>query len=143
MTVAQRNAAPSEAALASVRKFFAGTETMTHAEAVILSREFRRSGRRPNLHTDADFLTAVTRGSWGPGHSGAARQIRSQSRAQAAVLVSWPRRAALAGALEAAALAVLSEADERRPLPENLCARLTAPYQRTLGGLVPQQRSYA
>lgn len=140
MTVAQRNSAPSEAALASVRDFFAGTAAMSRAEAVALSREFRRAGGRPNLHTDHDFLVAVTRGSWGAGHNGAARQIRAQARAQAAALVSWPRRAALAGALEAAALAVLSGADTRQPLPPTLCARLTAPYERTIGALVPQQR---
>lgn len=143
VTVAQRNAAPSEAALASVREFFVGAASLSRAEAVHLSREFRRSGARPHLRTDHDFLTAVSRGSWGPGHDGAARYIRAQARVHAAALVAWPRRAALAGALEAAALAVLSEADARRPLPAGLCARLAAPYERSLSALVPQQRTSA
>lgn len=140
MTVAQRNAAPSAAAMASVRRFFAETAAMSREEAVSLSRDFRRSGGRANLHTDHDFLAAVRQGSWGPGHAQAARYIRAHARAQAAALVSWPRRGALAGALEAAALVVLSQADAGRPLPESLCARLTAPYQRSVGARLPAQR---
>lgn len=128
---------PSDAAMASVRAFFDSTAAMTRAEATAVSRQYRRT-RRCQLHTDQDFLAAVTQGSWGPGHDSAARQIRSQARARAAVLVPWPRRAALAGALEAAALAVLSQADGGHPLPEALCARLTAPYQRVRVDGVPQ-----
>jgi hypothetical protein len=126
--------------MASVRAFFDSTASMSRAEATALSRQYRRS-RRQNLHTDRDFLAAVTQGSWGPAHDGAARQIRAQARARAAVLVSWPRRAALASALEAAALAVLSDADASHPLPDALCARLTAPYQRVRIDLLPQQRA--
>jgi hypothetical protein len=81
--------------MASVRAFFDSTTSMSRAEATALSRQYRRS-RRQNLHTDRDFLAAVTQGSWGPAHDGAARQIRAQARARAAVLVAWPRRAALA-----------------------------------------------
>jgi len=123
------SSAPSDAAMASVRAFFDNASALTRAEATALSREYRRPRQR-NLHTDQDFLSAVTQGAWGPAHDGAARQIRAQARARAAVLVSWPRRAALARALEAAALAVLSQADAGHPLPDALCARLTAPYQR-------------
>lgn len=142
-TASSRNAGPSEAALASVRDFFASTAELSRAEVVALSREVRRAGRGPNLHTDQDFLIAVSRGSWGPAHDAAARHIRARARALATSLAPWGRRAALAKAIEAAALAVLSQADARRPLPEELCARLTAPYQRGCAASVPQQRSFA
>jgi hypothetical protein len=102
---------------------------MSRQQAVALSRQYRRSPRQ-NLHTDQDFLAAVTQGTWGPAHDTAARQIRAQARARAAVLAPWTRRASLAAALEAAALAVLSQADAGRPLSPTLCARLTAPYER-------------
>jgi len=143
MTTPPRKVAPSEAALASVHEFFLRTADLSRAEVVALSREVRRVGRRPNLHTDHDFLAAVTRGSWGPAHDAAARHIRARARAQAVSLAPWGRRAALAKAIEAAALAVLSRADASRPLPEELCARLTAPYQRGCGGSALQQRSFA
>jgi hypothetical protein len=126
--------------MASVRAFFDSASSLTREEATALSREFRRLRQR-NLHTDQDFLAAVTQGSWGAAHDAAARQIRAQARARAAVLVPWPRRTALAGALEAAALAVLSQADDRHPLPEALCARLTAPYQHVRMDLLPEPRT--
>jgi hypothetical protein len=134
------SASPSEAAMASVRAFFDSTNQLTREQATALSRQYRRT-RPQNLHTDQDFLAAVTQGSWGPAHDGAARQIRAQARARAAVLVPWPRRAALAAALEAAALAVLSQADADHPLPEALCARLTAPYEQVREGLVSPPRA--
>ena len=142
-TLSPRNAGPSEAALAAVQEFFGSTATLTRADIVALSREVRRAGPRTNLHTDQDFLSAVSRGSWGPAHDAAARHIRARARAHAVSLAPWGRRTALAKALEAAALAVLSQADARRPLPEELCARLTAPYQRGCAASVPQQRSFA
>ena len=122
-------ASPSDEALASVRSFFDSAASMSRQQAVALSRQYRRSPRQ-NLHTDRDFLIAVTQGTWGPAHDTAARQIRAQARARAAVLVPWTRRASLAAALEAAALAVFSEADAGRPLSPTLCARLTGPYDR-------------
>jgi len=128
--VTDRPLHPSEAALASVQDFFQAAASMSRDEVAALYREFRRAGRQPNLHTDREFLTAVTCGAWGPAHDGAARHIRGQARVVASQLVPWPRRATIAAALEAAALAVLSEADDRRPLPETLCDRLRAPYQR-------------
>ena len=143
VTAPLRNAAPSEGALASVHEFFVRTSEMSRAEVVALSREVRRAGRGPNLHTDHDFLAAVTRGSWGPAHDAAARHIRARARAHAMSLAPWGRRAALAKAIEAAALAVLSQADASRPLPEELCARLTAPYQRGCAASVPSQRGFA
>jgi hypothetical protein len=115
--------------MACVRYFFSSASAMSRDEAVALSRMSRQLPQR-HLQIDLDFLAAVTDGSWGPGHDLAARQIRGQARACAAALLSWPRRAALARGLEAAALAVLSEADARTPLPARLCARLTAPYDR-------------
>lgn len=140
-TAAPRNAGPSEAALTAVRDFFSSTDALSRAEAVALSREVRRAGRGPNLHTDHDFLIAVSRGSWGPAHDAAARHIRTRARAQAAALAPWGRRAGLAKAIGAAALAVLSQADARRPLPDELCARLTAPYQRGWAALLPSERT--
>ena len=142
-TASPRNAAPSDAALASVREFFASTAGLSRAEAVPLSREFRRTGRGPNLHSDHEFLAAVSRGSWGPAHDAAARHIRLRARALAVSLAPWGRRTALAKAIEAAALAVLSQADAHHSLPEELCARLTAPYQCGRAAFVPQQRSCA
>jgi predicted phage gp36 major capsid-like protein len=130
---------PSDSAMACVRAFFDSASALTREEATALSREYRRR-RQGNLHTDQDFLAAVTQGSWGPAHDGAARQIRAQARARAAVLVPWPRRGALAGALEAAALAVLSQADEGHPLPDALCARLTAPCQKVRVDLLARPR---
>lgn len=136
-TAPPRNAALPEGALASVHEFFLRTADLSRAEAVAMSREVRRAGRGPDLRTDHDFLAAVTRGSWGPAHDAAARHIRARARAQAMSLAPWGRRAALARAIEAAALAVLSQADASHPLPEELCARLTAPYERGCGGWAP------
>ena len=123
------HASPSDVALDSVRAFFETAAAMSRAEAVALSRLYRRSPRH-NLHIDREFLAAVSQGTWGPAHDSAARLIRAEARVRATALAPWGRRAALAAALEAAALAVLSEADTGRPLPSSLCARLTAPYQR-------------
>jgi hypothetical protein len=141
MGVAPLSAAPSQAAMACVRYFFESASAMSREEAVALSRESRQLRQR-HLQTDLDFLAAVTDGSWGSGHDVAARQIRNQARACAAGLVSWPRRAALARGLEAAALAVLSEADARTPLPARLCARLTAPYDRVRAEVQPRRRTW-
>ena len=141
MRGAPQSAVPSDAAMACVRYFFESALAMSPEEAIALSRQSRRLRRR-HLQTDLDFLAAVTDGSWGPGHDGAARQIRSQARDCAAVLVSWPRRAALARGLEAAALAVLSEADARTPLPARLTARLTAPYDRVRTQAQPARQAF-
>ena len=122
-------ASPSDEAMASVRAFFDTVSQMSRVQALALSRQYRRSPRQ-NLHTDRDFLAAVSLGTWGPAHDSAARQIRAEARSRATALVPWTRRASLAAALEAAALAVLSEADTGRPLSPTLCARLTAPYER-------------
>lgn len=143
MAVGQDSAAPSEAAMACVRYFFESARAMSCAEAVALSRASRRL-RKSQLQTDRDFLAAVTDGSWGPGHDQAARQIRQEARECARALVSWPRRFALSRGLEAAALAVLSEADARTdartPLPAQLSARLAAPYDRTRAEEHPRPR---
>ena len=84
----------------------------------------------------------MSHGFWGLAPDVAARRIRLRARALAVSLAPRGHRTALAKAIEAAALAVLSRADARRPLPEEPCARLTALYQRGRAS-VPQQRSFA
>ncbi len=91
------------------------------------------TGRRLARTTDPDFLHAVSEGAWSRAHHDAARDIRTEARARAAALVPWPRRRAVADALEGAALVVLSEADPRRPLSDRLCTQLAGPWERTTG----------
>ncbi|MCY7364220.1 MAG: hypothetical protein LH469_02715 [Frankiaceae bacterium] len=126
-----------EPALQRVREFFAAAEDLTPDQLVALSREQRRTKSR--LSTDPDFLQAVCAGSWSPVHADAARLIRAEARSRAAALVAWPRRAALATALEETALVVLNEADPNHPLQETLCARLRGPWDRAVGRLLPEQ----
>lgn len=124
-----------------VREFFVATEGLSADELAALGREQRRKSSR--LHTDPEFLQAVSAGAWSAAHDAVARQIRSEARARAEALVPWPRRAALATTLEETALVVLNEADPDHPLPPGLCARLRSPWDRAVGRLLPAQRPAA
>ena len=129
-----------EEARSHVREFFSRCAGLTQDEVAALRREYRRTGQ-VNLNTDPEFLSAVCSGAWGREHTAVAREISAAARLQATALVPWPRRGVVASALEAAALAVLSASDPRHPLPETLCARLTAPYERATGAVIPSQRA--
>lgn len=117
-----------------VREFLATAEQLSPEQLASLSREQRRA--RSRLDTDPDFLQVVCAGAWTPLHADAARLIKTQARSTAETLVPWLRRAALATALEEAALVVFNEADPRHPLPPTLCNRLSAPWDRAIGSLL-------
>lgn len=123
-----------------VRQFFAGTSTLTRSEIESLWREERRSGVRW-LSTEPEFLCAVAEGSWGSECDAVAREIRKTARAQAAKLAPWPRRRAVASAMEHAALAVFSTYEPTHPLGPTLPDRLLHPWQRAAAGVVPAPRT--
>ncbi len=116
-----------------VHDFFDQVPRLSSDDVAVLRREHRKAGGRLARTTDPDFLHAVSAGVWSRAHHDAARDIRAEARARAATLVPWPRRGAVADALEDAALVVLSEADPQRPLSDRLCARLAGPWERATG----------
>ncbi len=125
-----------DTAMQQVRHFLDRAAGLSTVEATRLSREGKRVRGRLAKDLDESFLSAVSSGAWGAEHRSAAREIRAESRAQAAKLVPWPRRGAAAAVLEDAALVVLSEADPQHPLSEELCQRLAGPWERATGSPV-------